>query len=604
MLRANRFGACLLLSAAVLAGDACAQAPRSNSKTITWKSPTNSNDIQVGILGEIAKPGVYHVDAGSLSVQAIVRRAGGLTDEASMSIRIVRQERVAQSLYFSPQADSRLMPGDVLVVESKRALAEISKVMDAVPRTNPIRPAAAGSTEPVGVQVAFLNVLDTPVVVKLHPEDARIEHVVQMLGQPIELAGSVRVLAPERISSTVPQRTPGIPKLSDGAVLVFPRGSINRSKLPTLPKPYGSEIAYGAAPALIGGLFGQSPELRSVGQLAPLMVLPGYASASSASVLNSATAPITVPALITVPAPTPAVAPPPPAFDAHSGSMPVVSSRPRIATLPFTGAAPMRSSSSRGLFESEPIAPPPQDDPTPPSKVLSNDSNQAEVIEPAGASPFTAFQMFGILAGVSALIGAALLARKHFDKPSVAGHRANTRSDLASPQQTPLQSAISTDATHLSEVVPPALTPIEQALGATESAIENKLDRLIRNDLSLREEAVEYPEPIVLQGRIAPRPIHRLDRAAASAIGAGPHFDTTADSSANAAQESDSIAMELDAHPSSGARISGPHFGRRRRDSRPVTIGDASRAAVASREATPSTPLADALRQLQGDRPS
>ena len=603
MLRVNRFGGCLLLSAAVLAGDADAQGPLSNSKTIVWQSAQNSNDNQVGILGEIAKPGVYHVDTGSLSVQSLVRRAGGLTDDASMSIRIVRQERVAHSLFFSPQADSRLMPGDVLVVESKRALAEISKVMDAAPRANPIRPAAVTSADPVGVQVAFLNVLDTPVVVKLHPEDARIEHVVQMLGQPIELAGSVRVLGPERIPSTLPQRTSGIPRLSDGAVLIFPRGSINRSKLPTLPNPYASEIAYGASPALVGGPFGQSPELRSVGQLAPLMVLPGYDSARSAPMLNSATAPSSVPALITAPAPTLSVAPPTPDFNPEPGPMPVVGSRPRIATLPFTGAAPMRSSSSRGPFESGPIAPPPQDEPQPQLKDSSSKSNLAESTESAGASPFTAVQMFGILAGVSMLIGAALLARKHFDKRTAVGHHANTRSDIASPQQTPHPSEISPDAANLGEIIPPAATPIEQALDAAESARENKLDRLIRNDLPVREEAIVFPEPIVLQGRIAPRPIHRLDRAAESAVGSGPHFATSADSSGNASQES--VARELDAHPASEASITGPHFERRRRDTRPITMGGAARASdAAPREAAPSTPLADALRQLQGDRPS
>ena len=421
------------------------------------------------------------------------------------------------------------------------------------------------------------------------------------------------------------QRTSGIPRLSDGAVLIFPRGSINRSKLPTLPKPYGSEIAYGASPSLIGGPLGQSPELRSVGQLAPLMVLPSYGSAPSASMRNSATAPSTVPALITAPAPMLPVAPPTPDFDPQPGPMPVVSGRPRIATLPFTGAAPTRSSSSRGPFESESIAPPPQDDPQPQSMTgnrssrgesarttvksnaklndLSGESNLAEPTESAGASPFTAVQMFGILAGVSALIGAALLARKHFDKQTAAGLLTNTRRDIASHQQPPIKSEISTDVAISSEIVPPAATPIEKALSSAESMLENKLDRLIRNDLPVREEAAVFPELIVLQGRIAPRPTHRLDRAAESVLGSGPHFATSANSAENASE--DAAVTELDAHPSNEARVSGPHFERRRHNTHPITIGDASRAAaVTPREDTPSTPLADALRQLQGDRPS
>ena len=624
MIRRKRFGCCLLLSAAVLAGDATAQAPRSNFKTITWQSAPNSQDIQVGILGEIAKPGVYRVDAGSLSVQAIVRRAGGLTEDAAPSIRIVRQERVAQCLFFSPQADSRLMPGDVLVVESKQSLSAISKVLEGGTRPNPIRQVATGPSEQTGIQVAYVNVLDTPVVVKLHLEDARLERVVQMLGQPIELAGAVKVIDSQKASNVVAQVASGTLRLTDGSVLIFPRGSINRSKLPPLPKPHDSEIATGALPSMIGGPLGQAPELRSVGQLAPLMALPNYTSnpgLNSNPVLNSANAPIIVPP------PAFRVAPPTPQFDPQPAPMPIVSHRSPVATLPFTGAAPVRRSSSLEQLEPESVAPPPQNDLQPPSKAgsnssrdesarttsksksiakrneLSGDSDLADTTEPAGASPFTAFQMFGILAGVSALIGSALLARKYFDKPAADGQLANPRRDLPSLPQAPIASDIPAAAANTSEIAPPAATPIQAALASAESVLENKLDRLIRNEMPLREEAPVFPESIVLQGRIAPRPIYRLDRAAENAIGAGPHFDTAANSSENTMQES--AAMELDAHPANEARVSGPHFGRRRRDTRPVTIGDASRAASSTpREAAPTTPLADALRQLQGDRPS
>lgn len=623
MLFTKRLGGCVLLSAAVLAGDACAQGPRSNSKTIVWQSAQNSKDIPVGILGEIAKPGVYHVDAGALSVQSLVRRAGGLTDEASMSIRIVRQERVAQSLFFSPQADSRLMPGDVLVVESKRALAEISKVMDAVPQANPIRQTTAVSTDPTGVQVAFLNVLDGPVIVKLHPEDARVEHVVQMLGQPIELAGSVRVLGPERSASTSGPRASGIPRLADGAVLVFPKGAINRSKLPTLPKPYGSEIAMGASPSLIGGPLGQSPELRSVGQLAPLMAQPEVDLSSSIPFPNNATSAITVPVPIVAPAPMLPVVPPTVDFDPQPESKPVVSSRPRIATLPFTGAAPTRTSSSLGQFEPDSIAPPPKDDEQPRQKVRAEPSrtssariasnekqdepsssrDQSEQTESEGASPFTPIQMFGILGVVGALIGSALLARKYFDKQVAENRLTSPRRGIPRPQHSTISSPISADKTQFAEIAPSTHLPVDNATVSSPSAAGSKLDQLIRNELPLSEEAAAFPDSIVLQGRIAPRSVHRLDQAVESPVGTGPHFAKAVASSEISSQQS--VGMELDVHPLSEPEISGPHFGRRRSHERSITIGDAARAAATtSRKTSPSTPLADALRQLQGDVPS
>ena len=616
MLLTKRLGCCLALSAAVLAGGVSAQGPRSNSKTITWQSPQNSKDIQVGILGEIAAPGAYHLEAGALTVQALVRRAGGLTEDASLSIRIVRQERVAQSLFFSPQADSRLMPGDVLIVESKRSWTAMSKVLDGGPRDNPVRQAGNNSPDPTGVQVAYINVLDTPVIVKLHLDDARLDRVVQMLGQPIELAGAVKVIDPERAANIVAQVASGTLRLTDGTVLIFPKGAINRGKLPSFPKPYDSEIAAGALPSMIGGVLGQAPELRSVGQMAPLMTLPSH---DSIPVMNSATIPVIAP-----PSAIP-IAPATPQFEPQPAPMPVVSSRPRIATLPFTGAAPLRSSSSRGPLEQESIAPPPQDDPQPQSIAASNssrgesartasksnaklqelasDSDLSATTEPAGSSPFTVFQMFGILAGVSTLIGLALIARKHFDKQMTGGHWANRRRDLSNSLQTPTKSEVSTVSPNSTEFTPHTHTPLQMALASTESPPESSLDRLIRNELPLREEPAVFPEPILLQGRIAPRPILRLDRAAESFSGAGPHFQQQTNTSEYPSQESS--AMELDVHSSNETRISGPHFGRRRNTARPITIGDANRAAAAApHEAAPSTPLADALRHLQGDRPS
>src|SRR5689334_1240151 len=80
------------------------------SKVITWNAPA-SGENYVGILGEIATPGVYHLDPQSLSLQSVIRRAGGLTDEASGTIRIVRQDRVVESVYFTPQSSNTLLSG-------------------------------------------------------------------------------------------------------------------------------------------------------------------------------------------------------------------------------------------------------------------------------------------------------------------------------------------------------------------------------------------------------------------------------------------------------------------------------------------------------------
>ena len=685
--------------AAVIAGEVCvpgevsAQGPRSNSKTITWRSTETTKDNCVAILGEIATPGAYCLDPRALTVQSLVRRAGGVTEDASMSIRLIRHERVNQTLFLSPLTDTPLLPGDVLIVESKRALLGTTKVMNVSQSSNAVRPAATGANEPQGILVAYLNVLDRPVIVKLRTEEAKLDHVMQMLGQPIELAASVRVLGPERTASAAYSATTA-PKLTNGSVLVFPRGSVNRNKLPaTLPKAYDSEIAAGAFPSLIGGALGQSAELRSVGQLAPLMIAPGHDAISSlaplrelaplsepAPALQTQTPAMNLPAFTTDPPPSqfqiPAsrVESPAPRMEAQPSQIlapqqPLVTSRPRVATLPFAGSAPMRSSSSRGPIELDLDAPPPAEAaptrsgkqpsiehrdtapsvPTAPAlpnaqgalETLTGSSNQAHstgndlAANAGGASPFTAGQMFGILAAVSSLIGAALLARRHFNTPERSVASSVSDRDAADVPPTPIEVAlaatkgtVSLAKARVAESESDSSTISSSLVESTESTSSQPvtalspnspptslgdLDQLIKNTLPLREEASAFPCGMILQGRLAPRPVYRVDRAAENVLGAGPHFVSSDNLTKNSSERFDAIAqtdttteqLELDTHPAAETQLSGPHFGRRRSGAKTVSVGESAHAAmpVAPTSAQP-TPLADALRQLQGDRPS
>ena len=435
---------------ALIAADARAQGTGSNAKVITW-TPANSGEIHVGILGEIAKPGVYRVDGPSLTLQSVIRRAGGITGEASGTIRVIRQDRIVESSFFTPQSNSPLLAGDLLVVESKRAQAAISKLYDADPQLRPLYEKAAAiavrGSDPTGVQVAFVNVLDRPVIVKIKHEHARLSQVVQMLAQPVELAEAVRVIGPERLISQSAATQSVQASLSDGSVLIFPRNAVNRNKLPTLPIPYDSEIASGALPSLIGGPSGQSAELRNVGQLPPL-VSRGWRDS-----MQTAQPPATLDQA-RIPAPiqtsNPMVPPtgerldvPPP-----SNQMPLVSTPPHIATLPFSGQPRISSSSQLSTGpDAEPAQPAAQDRDLN-HKPLAGNSNAAashgassngatgskgsrssligneELDEDADldsanagkASSFSLMHMLGIVVCVGLLIGLALLTRRHFDR--------------------------------------------------------------------------------------------------------------------------------------------------------------------------------------------
>jgi hypothetical protein len=572
---------------AVLSDDARAQGTGSNSKVITWK-PANSGEIYVGILGEIARPGVYRLDAPSLTLQSVIRRSGGLTDEASGTIRVIRQDRIVESAFFSPQSNSPLLAGDLLVVESKRTQAAISKMYDADPRLRSLYEKAAEvavrGSDPSGVQVAFVNVLDRPVIVKIKHENARLSHVVQMLDQPVELALAVRVIGPERLLTQTASTQPAQASLADGSVLIFPANAINRNKLPVLPIPYDSEIAHGATPSLIGGPSGQSAELRNVGQLPPQVYRNSRDSIPTAlpqDAMDHARIPSPPPSNPTIPSASERVELPPP-----SNQTPLVGTRPRIANLPYTGQASISSSSQ---LSNEPDSEPNQpaapdrnpantpstgqsapestdaakDRPGRRSSILEEDGSLDETdpdsTEPAKTSSFSLGHMLGIVTCVGLLIGLAMLTRRHFDRRAIDAGGSESQFEpgmqltemqqgVMQPTDTPAWDAMPLETANSEaetvnshandagggqelflEVAPPtelhATEPVDNRNTDDDSRLAPLwFDQLLANSLPVCEEDPVFPAQILLQGKIVAPPVYRLDEAVSQPLAHGPHF--------------------------------------------------------------------------------
>ncbi|HEY4260951.1 MAG TPA: SLBB domain-containing protein [Schlesneria sp.] len=615
---------------ALIAADAHAQATGSNAKVISWQPATAAGEVYAGILGEIAKPGVYRLEANGLSLQNVIRRAGGLTDEASGTIRIVRQDRIVESFFFNPQANIALLAGDLLVIESKRTQAAVSKLYETDPRLRAMyaQPSAGDRVDKPssgpGVQVAFVNVLERPVIVKLKYENARVGHVVQMLDQPIELAQAVRVIGPDRLLAQNAAPQPIDASLADGTVLVFPRNSINRSKLPLLPVPYESEIATGAGPAIIGG----SPELRNVGQL-PFL---GQQSEQPARFSSppATMEPVTLPAApsISEPLPTEKLEIP------QAIQAPLVSSPPRIATIPFTGERRITSSSRRlpSAPDREPaaVAEPKRtairdsSDESDLSESKSKSEQQAkEADDPfldedasssgsGKGSSLSLSLMLGILTISGLLIGAALLARRYLERrqshaPGILDeidavlHQRAAKPMVASPAIPAVESA--------SIAIPEKSTTESERTGSP--LVSSWFSELLKNQLPIRHEQAEFQADIALQGRLVPQPIYRVD-AAAEPLSEGPHFGGSAiatnleASSATSEPKADLVVESVEAAHSS--HPSKPHFLKRRPGENTIAAAaaNAGRATVGSESiAQPdlkhsTTPVADALRHLQG----
>ena len=617
---------------AVISADAHAQNFGANSKVITWGPVQASGEAYVGILGEISKPDVYRADPNSLNLQTVIRRAGGITEEASGTIRIIRQDRVVESVYFTPQINRPLLAGDLLVVESRRMQAAVSRLYDANPRLNH---EFSDATEQHrlhqgnGVQIAFVNVLDRPVVVKVKHEDASIPSLVQMLHQPVELSQAVKVIGPERMLSQPAAAQPLTTTLGDGSVLVFPRNSVDRSRLPALPPPYDSEIASGALPSLIGGPTGQSPELRNVGRLPPLTVRDQHHYQQAPANFDAVSSPAATP-------PIEAQAPP----TAEHLSIPgpsqdsLVSSPPRIATIPFTGERRNKSSSTstslppraeQGLpddhdFENKKSIQK-SDSPKETSPLIKaqnstptkSDFNEDDLLDDhegnreSSRSSFSLVSLVGISFCVLLLVGAALLTRKHLDRISDQSEPAifQTADLMDQAPVAPLEADVADSHNNQTgstiDEKPSSVASVEQPTSTL------WIDQLLRNQLPVREEAPEFSGSIHIQGRIAAPPVYRVD--GPQVAKSGPHFvqpviEPSIADSENVIEPVDTpkVFDEFDdPHPGHPAQ---PHFLRRKSGMSTMATSTVARkkAGLSTIDIKLSdTPVTDALRHLQGE---
>ncbi|HET6326890.1 MAG TPA: SLBB domain-containing protein [Planctomycetaceae bacterium] len=187
-------------------------------------SPRPAAHAYFGILGEVVCPGVYELPPGATFGQ-LVRRAGGITPDANGNSRVFRGGRVAQQLFVASSHSTILYPGDLILVEHGGG------------KPSPPKPlAAAPATQPTEVQLAFVNLVDRPVVVRMPRELASPARIVELLGQPAALVEDIRVVAPSRREDRrVVQSNSDADLLPTGSVLIFPPRRVRVASLPPLP---------------------------------------------------------------------------------------------------------------------------------------------------------------------------------------------------------------------------------------------------------------------------------------------------------------------------------------------------------------------------------
>ena len=178
----------------------------------------------VGLLGQIARPGVYEIERRGTVLADLLQDIGGLAKDASGQFRVIRNGRPGQTTSYSGAAQFELMAGDLIVA-------------DAQPTQVGQRATNAKSTSDDAVQIGFVNLVDRPVVLKLRNERATVFEILTTMGQDQGLASQIKIVTPSS------QRFQGQPrpdaKLVSETVLIFPQNSVKKSAvLESLPEPF------------------------------------------------------------------------------------------------------------------------------------------------------------------------------------------------------------------------------------------------------------------------------------------------------------------------------------------------------------------------------
>ena len=202
--------------------------------------------------------------------------AGGQQDGSNLSGGLL-----AEQVFLGSGEAPSLLPNDLIVVGARGSSEQTLRAAEAGPGPN-AQPAVSTAS---AVQIAFLNLIDRPVIVKMSGDQATLARVVELLGQPADCAAEIHVFAPlgagPRGSDSIDEATR---PLDSGTVLVFPSPSIRLETLPALPEPIAeTSLISPAAPSPQSGPMAQSgptpghstgvPELHSppaVGQAANL----------------------------------------------------------------------------------------------------------------------------------------------------------------------------------------------------------------------------------------------------------------------------------------------------------------------------------------------
>ncbi len=209
----------------------------------------------VGLLGQMARPGVYEITAGSASLSALIERIGGLSQGASGQLRIIRNGHPGMTMSYSPSQVFVLFAGDLVIADTQAASSADFSQGNAGQTTS--RGQATQTAATGAVQIGLLNLVDRPVVLKLRSEHASVAAILSLMRQDSALASQVRVVLPVNYRFQAAPKTDA--PLPSEAVLIFPPNSVATDRLLPLPEPIKLD---GAKPGETTSAPSDSPPVR------------------------------------------------------------------------------------------------------------------------------------------------------------------------------------------------------------------------------------------------------------------------------------------------------------------------------------------------------
>jgi len=214
--------------AAETSSESLGGAPRQPA-SVTNSPPIGlSRPLFFGIMGEVTHPGTYAAQA-VWTLTDLIKKAGGITAKADKAVRLYRGGVLTEQIFLGSGEAPALFPNDLIVVGSSETSAQRTTTFNSNQEST--KPGAVSA-----VQVAFVNLIERPVVVKMPANHASLARIIEVLGQPAESAATIRVFVPpgaglhDNNAIDEPSRA-----LESGTVLVFAASTVHPESLPALP---------------------------------------------------------------------------------------------------------------------------------------------------------------------------------------------------------------------------------------------------------------------------------------------------------------------------------------------------------------------------------